>query len=135
MICDFHAHSNVSDGTFTPEELVAEAARRGVAVMAITDHDDVRGAEPAALRGRELGVEVVPGVEISVSEAEGETQMHVLGLGVDPSDATLCERLERARGERQRRVVQIVDRLREAGVPLSIDQVTVAICASRRGCR
>ena len=83
MICDFHTHSDCSDGTCTPRELVELASREGLAALALTDHDDVSGVRPAQARGRELGVEILTGVEISVCEQEGAIQLHLLGLGID----------------------------------------------------
>ena len=107
MICDFHVHSDVSDGTLTPVEVVEAASREGIDVLALTDHDGVDGVIPARERGRQLGVEVLSGVEISVSEDDGRRQLHMLGLGVDPKCATLLERLARVRSARRERAAAI----------------------------
>ncbi len=103
MICDLHSHSSVSDGMLSPEALVAAAAEQRVDVLALTDHDDVSGVHAATARGRALGVRLLPGVEISVSEDEGRVQMHVLGLGVRPEHPDLLETLRGLREARQGR--------------------------------
>jgi predicted metal-dependent phosphoesterase TrpH len=123
MVCDFHCHSTVSDGTLLPELLVERAKRSGISALALTDHDDVRGIEASAERARSLGIEFLAGIEISVSEADGKRQMHILGLGIDAADPALQRWSARFRGERERRAEQIVERLNRAGVEISIEQV------------
>lgn len=118
MICDFHLHSNRSDGTLGPAELMELAAAQGVGALALTDHDDVSGVPEAQRRGCELGVEVLTGVELSVSEEEARVQMHILGFGVSLEDPRLDELLAVVRARRVARAGEIVDRLRRAGVPL-----------------
>lgn len=118
MICDFHVHSTFSDGTCTPTELVDEARREGVACFALTDHDDVAGVGEARARGAELGVEVVPGVELSVCEDDGARQMHVLGLAIDPEEPRLRECLEGVQQVRRARLDRILAQLADAGVEL-----------------
>jgi predicted metal-dependent phosphoesterase TrpH len=78
---DLHCHSDRSDGTLAPAEVVRRAHANGVEMLALTDHDELDGLEEAAAEARRLGLRFVPGVEISVSWA-GET-VHVLGLGVE----------------------------------------------------
>lgn len=111
---DLHCHSNVSDGELTPEALVARAHAQGVDVLALTDHDEVAGTLIAGPAARALGMEFVPGVEISVTWA-GQT-VHVVGLRVDPHDATLVEGLARTRGGRLERAREMGERLAAHGV-------------------
>lgn len=123
LLCDFHTHSTVSDGTLTPAELVLQAHQSGVDVLALTDHDDVAGIPEALARAQELGMELLPGVELSVSEAGGKLQMHVLGLGIDPSAPLLIERIAEFRRARLERGARIVERLNQLGMPIRFERV------------
>jgi predicted metal-dependent phosphoesterase TrpH len=118
---DLHTHTNRSDGTFTPPELVRLASRRGLEVVAITDHDTTEGLEEATGAGRDLGVEVVPGVELS-AEHQG-TSVHVLCYWMDPEDEGLQAELVRLRSERFLRGEAMVEKLRSLGYPISFDRV------------
>jgi predicted metal-dependent phosphoesterase TrpH len=118
---DLHAHSNRSDGTFTPRELVRVAADRGLDVVALTDHDTTEGLDEAAAVGREMGVEVVPGVELS-AEYLG-VSIHVLGYWPDVEDPGLRDELRRLRETRLRRGELMVERLRALGLPISFERV------------
>jgi 3',5'-nucleoside bisphosphate phosphatase len=112
---DLHTHSNRSDGSLTPAELVARAAAAGVEVLALTDHDTVAGLEEARASAGVHGLRLVPGVEISASwRAQA---IHVLGLWVDPGSAQLQSVLA-AQGERRReRMRRICARLGKLGLP------------------
>jgi predicted metal-dependent phosphoesterase TrpH len=112
---DLHTHSNCSDGSLTPAELVARAAAAGVTVLALTDHDTVAGVEEAEHSAGLHGVRLVPGVEISASwRAQA---IHVLGLWVDPAAAEFREVLSQ-QGERRRvRMRKICARLGKLGLP------------------
>jgi hypothetical protein len=112
---DLHTHSNCSDGTLTPAELVARAAAAGVEVLALTDHDTVAGLKEAEHSADVLGLRLVPGVEISASwRAQA---IHVLGLWIDPASAPLRGVLA-TQGERRRlRMRKICARLGKLGLP------------------
>src|SRR6266508_1853321 len=118
---DLHTHTNRSDGTFAPPELVKLASQRGLEVVAITDHDTTDGLEEAARAGRELGVEVVPGVELS-AEHQG-TSVHVLCYWMDPENEGLQAELVRLRSERFLRGEVLVEKLRSLGYPVSFERV------------
>ena len=118
MICDFHVHSTFSDGTMTPAQLVDAAKRAGIDCFALTDHDDICGIAEARERAAPLGIQVMAGVEISVSEDEGRCQMHLLGLAIDPDERRLREGLVAIQEARRRRVDTILERLAGAGVTL-----------------
>lgn len=118
---DLHTHSNRSDGTFEPAEVVRRAAELGLDVVALTDHDTTEGLEEALAAGAELGIEVVPGVELS-AEHDG-TSVHVLAYWPDVTDAELQAELSRLRDERFRRGELIVEKLRELGLPVSFERV------------
>jgi 3',5'-nucleoside bisphosphate phosphatase len=112
---DLHTHSNRSDGSLTPAELVARASDAGVEVLALTDHDTVAGLEEATRSAGLHGLQLVPGVEISASwRAQA---IHVLGLWIDPASAQLRSVLD-AQGERRReRMRKICARLGKLGLP------------------
>ncbi len=118
---DLHTHTNRSDGTFTPTELIRHAAERGLDVIAVTDHDTTVGLEEAIVAGQELGVEVPPGVELS-AELEG-TSVHVLCYWPDVTDPDLQAELARLRGDRRSRGEQMVERLRALGFPIRFERV------------
>ena len=118
---DLHTHTCFSDGTCSPAELVDEAKRVGLAAVAITDHDAVDGVEPGQVRGQEIGVEVVPGVELSSHEDGGD--IHIVGLFIDPRSPALLDCLLRQRQGREERVGRIVGKLRRLGVCLSEEDV------------
>jgi predicted metal-dependent phosphoesterase TrpH len=115
---DLHIHSTASDGTLTPTEIVQEAEARGIAGLALTDHDTVAGLPEAVDAGRARGVVVVPGTEISVSEAGGARQMHMLGFGIDPGCKRLAANLEQLRRDRLERGLRILERLRKLGIQI-----------------
>src|SRR5262245_44962728 len=106
---DLHAHTTVSDGTLAPEELVAEALRRGLSALAVTDHDQVRGIALCRTAAQGKGLEIVPGVE--VSSALEDSTLHILGLCVDPDHAGLQNYLSELFEQRKRRAAKIIQKL------------------------
>ncbi len=111
---DFHCHSNISDGTLTPTELVQRAAGRGVKAMALTDHDDVDGLDEARAVAESLGMQFINGVEISVSWRSHT--LHIVGLNVDHHYPPLVEGLSGVRSGRGARAQKMSDELAKAGV-------------------
>jgi predicted metal-dependent phosphoesterase TrpH len=120
---DFHTHSTASDGSLPPARVVAEAAAAGVTAFALTDHDTVGGIAEAQAEGRRLGIEVIPGIELSVSERDGARSLHVLGLWLDPDEPRLRARLAEAGEARARRAERIVAALQEVGIGLELAHV------------
>lgn len=119
---DFHTHSTRSDGRYSPTELIDLAASRGVRVLALTDHDTLDGyEEAAAAAARHPGFLLVPGVELSC-DVPG-TEVHMLGLFIDPSDAVLRENLDRLRLGRVGRAQGMVEKLNSLGAPISWERV------------
>jgi hypothetical protein len=112
---DLHCHSTISDGTLAPAEIVRRAAANGVTVLALTDHDELAGLAQAADAARADGVRFVPGVEISVTWAE--LTIHIVGLGIDPANATLGEHLAHLRASRGRRAERIAAEFDGLGIP------------------
>jgi 3',5'-nucleoside bisphosphate phosphatase len=111
---DLHCHSNVSDGTLTPEDIAARAHAGGVELWALTDHDDIRGQQRARSAALALGMQYLSGVEISVSFA-GET-VHIVGLGFDLDNAALAAGLAATRGGRLERAREMADGLAKVGI-------------------
>jgi predicted metal-dependent phosphoesterase TrpH len=119
---DLHTHTTASDGTYTPAELVREAVRRGVRVLAVTDHDSVEAVGPALLTaGDHPPLEIVPGIEINTDDPGGE--IHVLGYFLDHEAGWLRDLLREFRDERAARVQRIADRLAALGHPIDVEEV------------
>ena len=118
---DLHTHSNRSDGTFEPAEVVRLAAERALDVVALTDHDTTDGLAEALATGSVVGVEVVPGVEFS-AEFDGNS-VHVLCYWMDPQDAALQLELRRLREDRFRRGELMVGKLQDLGLPVAFQRV------------
>ncbi|MGG3282652.1 PHP domain-containing protein [Paenibacillus solani] len=119
--CDLHSHTQASDGMNTPSENVQMAFERGLAALAITDHDTVAGVEEALQTGKRLNMTVVPGVEISTMT--GGKDIHVLGYYVDYQDSVFLERLAELRRTREQRNTKILDKLRELGIEITMEEV------------
>ncbi|WP_409341088.1 PHP domain-containing protein [Paenibacillus sp. MBLB4367] len=118
---DLHTHTIASDGTLAPSGNVRLAHEAGLSALAITDHDTVAGVAEAVKEGRRLGVEVVPGVEISTS-ARGQ-DIHVLGYFIDTADTRLLERLEQLREVRKHRNDTLIEKLHACGFPITMEEV------------
>ncbi|MDH5739020.1 MAG: PHP domain-containing protein [Nitrospira sp.] len=118
---DLHLHTTHSDGSCTPTEVVGLAHRVGVTAMAITDHDITTGLVEAIAAGEALGIEVIPGVEISSSL--GNSELHILGYFLDWQDIVLNERLKTLRDSRHRRNPKIVEQLQNLGIDLTYEEV------------
>ena len=100
-LVDLHTHTRASDGTDSPAQLMAKAADAGLKAIAVTDHDTLSGLDEAAAAGRELGVELIRGCEISTSTELGE--LHILGLWLPEQPEALLQQLaflREKRGER-----------------------------------
>lgn len=124
---DLHSHTLQSDGLLKPTELVRAAAAAGVRLFAITDHDTIAGVRELFRPGAEpmpAGLELLPGVEINAitpgsgTSSTEEDEVHIIGLGFDPTDETFEAVLAGQRMERRRRFGRIVERLRELGMPV-----------------
>lgn len=114
MNADLHSHSTASDGLTTPSELVRRAHANGVTLFALTDHDETRGLAEAAVTAEGLGMDFVPGVEISVSW--GADTIHIVGLGIAPDNPELSRGLAWVRGSRSRRAARIAEQLEALGL-------------------
>jgi predicted metal-dependent phosphoesterase TrpH len=116
---DLHCHSVVSDGTLQPEDLATRAKANGVALWALTDHDEIGGQHRARDAARAIGLDTLSGCEISVSFA-GIT-VHIVGLGFDADDAALRDGLAATRGGRGARALEMSDALAKVGIKGAYD--------------
>jgi predicted metal-dependent phosphoesterase TrpH len=125
MRIDLHTHSNVSDGTLRPAEVIAEAAAAGLDVVALTDHDGVGGWDEAAQAASTLPLRFVPGVELSCRwyGVTPSVPLHLLAYYVDPADAGLAAEMARVRGARDRRGERIVGLINADGVDITWAEV------------
>ncbi len=121
---DLHVHSDCSDGTFTPEELVSYALKKGLRAFALTDHDTVEGVRKAQRAAEGTPLTVIPGVELS-SDYKGR-DIHVLGLGINPEDPRFLGYLADFRRARDVRNEKMLAKLREHGVEISAEKMAAA---------
>jgi predicted metal-dependent phosphoesterase TrpH len=112
---DLHCHSNVSDGTLTPEALAQRASANGVELWSLTDHDELAGQHGARAAAHAAGLPYLCGVEVSVTFAD--TTVHIVGLGLDPDHEPLRAGLAATRGGRERRAREMADDLARVGIP------------------
>ena len=132
MLIDLHTHTNASDGTDSPSELIDKAINRGINILALTDHDTTRGwseASSALLNhSSQSAMKLVLGAEISCQDENG-ISIHMLGLLFNPDYQPLFEVLERTRENRHSRMERIITRLNEAGIDITLEEVN----AQRKG--
>lgn len=119
---DLHMHSLFSDGTYTPEELVAAGVKNGVSALALTDHDTTDGVNRFLSAARAAGLQAFSGVEVSADCDLGS--VHVLGYGMDPAHPGFIKSLAWIRQGREERNREILDRLNRLGLPLTYEDVT-----------
>jgi predicted metal-dependent phosphoesterase TrpH len=115
MKVDLHCHSNVSDGILAPAAVAQVAHAAGVQAWALTDHDEVGGIDAARAAATDLGMQFVPGVEISITWAN--QTVHIVGLQIDAHDANLVQGLATTRNGRDARGRDIADQLAKVGIP------------------
>jgi predicted metal-dependent phosphoesterase TrpH len=121
MSLDLHLHSTVSDGRLSPEALVRFAGESGVTTMALSDHDATDGVDIAQRVGQELGIRVIPALELS-TDLPGAS-IHILGLFVDHEDPVFQATLKEFRSARLERAEQMVNALTRLGAPISLERV------------
>jgi len=122
MFIDLHTHSTISDGTYTPTELVEYAIEKELKVIALTDHDSVSGIDEFLRASQKHKYLIaVPGVEISVSK--GSNEIHIVGLFVDHKSESLNRLLCEVRKHRDDRNIKIIEKLNKLGYDITIDEV------------
>lgn len=117
QLIDLHTHSNASDGSDTPAELVKKAKQAKLSALALTDHDTLAGLPEAIAASRELNLEFIPGCEIAVASEYGE--IHLVGLWVQPDNAALNQALNTMLAARSKRNKAIVEKLQALGISVN----------------
>jgi 3',5'-nucleoside bisphosphate phosphatase len=130
---DLQSHSTHSDGVLAAAEVVQRAADAGVELLALSDHDTISGVAEAIAAGEQLGVRVVPAVEISAVDA-GSTvprELHILGYGIDYTGAVMTARLADFLADREKRTLRMRDALREVGFELDEAEIEQRIAEGK----
>lgn len=117
---DLHTHSLCSDGAQTPGDVVRTAKAAGLSAIALTDHDSIAGVQEAMETGRTLGVEVIPGVELS---AQSDTELHILGYFIDIHNQKLNDAMTYALQVRNERQEEVCRKLNEQGFDITMDEL------------
>ncbi|NLB43475.1 MAG: adenylyl-sulfate kinase [Clostridiales bacterium] len=118
---DLHLHTTASDGTIEPGQVVKDAKAAGFSAIAITDHDTLNGVQDAFRACAEVNMEVIPGIELSA--LDGEKEIHILGYCINPDNAKLTDLTARLEEHRSNRAIEMVLKLNDMGVDISIDRV------------
>jgi 3',5'-nucleoside bisphosphate phosphatase len=121
MIVDLHSHSTASDGSDPPRRVVELAVESGLSSLALTDHDTQEGLQEAASAAEGSGLELIPGLELSLDFDRGG--MHLIVLWLPPGSSPLGDRLVALRAGRDERNLRIVDTLSKVGLPITIEEV------------
>jgi len=129
VFADLHLHTCFSDGTYTPEELAARAREKGLAAIALTDHDTVEGCQRAEEACQKAGIEFIAGTELT-ADHEG-IELHILGYFLEIGNPLLVQEITKCQATRQDRIREMVSRLNRHHVPLKADRVfAIANCQS-----
>ena len=123
---DLHIHSTASDGTLTPSEIIAHARKRGLAAIAITDHDTVDGVREILQYGYPPDLHFLTGVELSTAPPPGypcQGSLHLLGYGFQYDDQDLTSQLKKLQDARRNRNPQIIAKLQSLGINISVDEL------------
>ena len=118
---DLHTHSCASDGSLTPSEVMQAAKEAGLAAVALTDHDTVSGIREAMETSKQLGIECIPGIELSAFYKNLE--VHIVGLFIDIDDSEFNKRLGEFLQIRENRNTRMIEKMQEAGVDISMDKL------------
>lgn len=121
---DLHVHSNKSDGSFTPAEVVGLAAQKGLSAFALTDHDTTAGVKEAVAAGLQRGIEVIPGIEFS-TEYYGK-DIHIVGLFIDEDAPAFQSQIHRFVEARVERNEKMCARLAADGIDISYAKLVEA---------
>lgn len=129
MYADLHLHTHFSDGTYSPEEVVANGVRFGFAALALTDHDTVEGCARMAAACQAAEIDFIPGAELTAEQKGAE--LHILGYYLDTGNGTLLAEISKFQAVRQNRIREMVARLNQMRIPLAADAVfALANCRS-----
>jgi len=118
---DLHTHTNASDGTYTPTQLIETAAQFGLKSIAITDHDSVSGVEEGIKVGKKLGIEVIPGIELSLDYPGIPGSIHLLGLCIEYQSPIITKYLDNLQEYRKNRNLEMLDKLQKLNFAIALD--------------
>ncbi|MFZ2956056.1 MAG: PHP domain-containing protein [Candidatus Ozemobacteraceae bacterium] len=118
VFADLHIHSTASDGVLSPTDLMRRCHEAGLGAVALTDHDTIDGLAEAKEAAAVLGLELVPGIELSCGWGDTDFSLHVLGLFVDPGAACFTKKLAEQQKSRHVRAMKILDLLEGIGIPV-----------------
>jgi predicted metal-dependent phosphoesterase TrpH len=123
MKAELHCHTNLSDGSFTFDEIIKLALKEDVSHLAITNHDTTKDLEDMVRKGKERGVQVIPGIEISAFDFKRNTRVHILGYYIDPGHSAIEAICGPLLERRHQGCCTMVSRLMEAGYSITLEQV------------
>jgi hypothetical protein len=118
---DLHLHTYFSDGTYAPDELVEQARRQDLSALALTDHDTVEGCAPTAAACQAVGIEFIPGTELTAEQ--GGHEIHILAYAIDLTNPRFLSEIGKFQSVRQNRIREMVQRLNQINVPLQAEEV------------
>lgn len=118
---DLHVHSNASDGTLSPSQVVSLAVQKGLRALALTDHDTIDGLSEAKKAAHGLPIEIIPGIELSCVY-KGE-EIHILGLFVNPEDEAFVSAVNGLLKIRENRNIDMIERFQAAGIHITLSDV------------
>lgn len=118
---DLHTHSNKSDGSLSPSQLMEAAKDAGLAAIALTDHDTIEGLPEAKMAAVRYGIELVPGIELAASYKNME--VHIVGLDINMESAALNDALELIQDSRNQRNLEMVSIMQEHGIDITMDKL------------
>ncbi len=124
LYADLHLHTKYSDGSFSPSELVRRAQKTGLSAVSITDHDITDGLVEGIKEGAKIGIEVIPGVELSVEmRISQDHEMHILGYYINWENIKFQEELKLFRQAREHRAFHILDKLNHIGIKINEEKL------------
>ncbi len=118
---DLHMHTTHSDGSFLPRDLIRHAKEKKLRCISVTDHDTMSSYDECADEAKKLGIELIPGIEISAQFEPGT--LHILGYFLDPHQTELQSTLKEIQKARFERNPQIIQKLNELGIPMTLEEV------------
>ena len=123
MKIDLHIHSQRSDGTDSIDDLLKKVNKSKIKKIAITDHDTTNGLEEIISKGNQMGIEVIPGIEISSFDFKRNRQVHILGYNFNIPDIYLEKFTSPIRIQRKKTAIEMVNRIIKAGYKISYERV------------
>jgi predicted metal-dependent phosphoesterase TrpH len=118
---DLHCHTTASDGLLTPHNLIGQAKKEGITILAIADHDTVAGIEEAISAAKENDISLIPAIELSLDFPTGD--LHLLGYGIDYNNQDFINRIQKLKSAREERIFRIIKKLNKINIDLTIEDV------------